>query len=149
MGKTINIDSHNIPRAFPFSLAAWMLLICTAGKRTIVSNHSMSWSFVLNMKTTTDKVKPNKAIKEARLEARVTIEQKQLMERAAALRGQNLTEFMISTLAEASAQIVKDGELIELTNRDRQVFADALLNPPPPSDRAVADASWYQQVMGQ
>jgi uncharacterized protein (DUF1778 family) len=101
------------------------------------------------MKTTTDKAKTNKAVKDARLEARVTIEQKQLMERAASLRGQNLTEFIVSTLAEASIQIVKDGEFIELTNRDRQVFADALLNPLPPSDRAVADARWYQQVMGK
>jgi uncharacterized protein (DUF1778 family) len=101
------------------------------------------------MKTTTDKAKTNKAVKDARLEARVTIEQKQLMERAASLRGQNLTEFIISTLAEASVQIVKDGEFIELTNRDRQVFADTLLNPLPPSDRAVADARWYQQVMGK
>jgi uncharacterized protein (DUF1778 family) len=101
------------------------------------------------MKTTTDKAKTNKAVKDARLEARVTIEQKQLMERAASLRGQNLTEFIISTLAEASMQIVKDGEFIELTNRDRQVFADALLNPLPPSDLAVADALWYQQVIGK
>jgi uncharacterized protein (DUF1778 family) len=101
------------------------------------------------MKITTDKAKTNKAIKDARLEARVTIEQKQLMERAAGLRGQNLTEFIISTLAEASVQIVKDGEFIELTNRDRQVFADALLNLLPPSDRAVADARWYQKVMGK
>jgi uncharacterized protein (DUF1778 family) len=101
------------------------------------------------MKTTTDKAKTNKVMKDARLEARVTIEQKQLMERAASLRGQNLTEFIISTLAEASVQIVKDGEFIELTNRDRQVFADALLNPLPPSNRAVADARWYQQVMGK
>jgi uncharacterized protein (DUF1778 family) len=101
------------------------------------------------MKTTTDKAKPNKVMKDARLEARVTIEQKQLMERAAGLRGQNLTEFIISTLAEAAVQIVKDGEFIELTNRDRQVFADALLNPLPPSDRAVADARWYQQVMSK
>lgn len=101
------------------------------------------------MKTTTDKAKTNKVMKDARLEARVTIEQKQLMERAASLRGQNLTEFIISTLAEASVQIVKDGEFIELTNRDRQVFADALLNPLPPSDRAIADARWYQQVMGK
>jgi uncharacterized protein (DUF1778 family) len=101
------------------------------------------------MKTTTDKTKTNKVMKDARLEARVTIEQKQLMERAAGLRGQNLTEFIISTLAEAAVQIVKDGEFIELTNRDRQVFADALLNPLPPSSQAVADAHWYQQVMGK
>jgi uncharacterized protein (DUF1778 family) len=103
----------------------------------------------MNLETTADKAKTNKVMKDARLEARVTTEQKQLMERAASLRGQNLTEFIISTLAEASVQIIKDGEFIELTNRDRQFFADALLNPVPPSDQAMADALWYKQVMGK
>jgi uncharacterized protein (DUF1778 family) len=52
-------------------------------------------------------------------------------------------------LAAALMQIIKDGKFIELTRRDRQFFADALLNPLPPSERAVADALWYQQVMGK
>ncbi len=93
--------------------------------------------------------KVNKIKKNARLEARVTQEQKQLMERAAFWRGQNLTEFMVSVLAEASMQIIKDHELIELTDRDRQAFANALLNPPTPSDRAYADAKWYEQMMNK
>ncbi len=96
-----------------------------------------------------DSAKTTKIKKTARLEARVTEEQKQLMERAAFWRGQNLTEFMVSVLAEASMQIIKDRELIELTDRDRQVFADALLNPPTPSDRAYADAQWYEQMMNK
>jgi uncharacterized protein (DUF1778 family) len=91
----------------------------------------------------------NRIRKDARLEARVTIEQKLLLERAAGLRGQNLTEFMVAVLAEAATQIIKDRELIELTDLDRQVFADALLNPVPPSDRAYADAQWYQQLMNK
>jgi uncharacterized protein (DUF1778 family) len=90
----------------------------------------------------TDKIK-----KSARLEARVTIEQKQLMERAADLRGQNLTEFMVAVLSEAATQTIKDQELIELTDHDRQAFAEALLNPVSPSDRAYMDAQWYQQLM--
>jgi uncharacterized protein (DUF1778 family) len=90
--------------------------------------------------------KINKVSKNAHLEARVTIEQKQLMERAASLRGQNLTEFMISVLADAATQTIKDRELIELTERDRRVFAEALLNPPPASERAIADARWYAQI---
>jgi uncharacterized protein (DUF1778 family) len=85
---------------------------------------------------------PTKTNKNARLEARVTVEQKQLMERAAALRGQNLTEFMVSVLADAATQTIKDRELIELTARDRLVFAEALLNSVPPSERAIADAKW-------
>ncbi len=97
----------------------------------------------------TDSKQANKIRKSARLEARVTEEQKQLMERAAFLRGQNLTEFIVAVLAEASMQIVKDCELIELTQRDRQVFANALLNPSAPGDRAYADAQWYAQMMNK
>jgi hypothetical protein len=47
--------------------------------------------------------------------------------------------------------IIRDGEFIRLTRRDRQrrkqsdrqIFADALLNPVPPSDQAIKDARWY------
>jgi uncharacterized protein (DUF1778 family) len=93
--------------------------------------------------------KPHKVGKTARLEARVTVDQKQLMERAASLRGQNLTEFMISVLADAATQTIKDRELIELTDRDRLVFAEALLNPESPSERGITDAQWYQQMMSK
>ncbi len=96
-----------------------------------------------------DSTRVNKIRKNARLEARVTEEQKQLMERAAFLRGQNLTEFMVAVLAETSMQIIKDCELLQLTDRDRQAFVDALLNPPAPSDRTYADAQWYEQMMNK
>ncbi len=96
-----------------------------------------------------DSTKVNKIRKNARLEARVTEDQKQLMERAAFLRGQNLTEFMVAVLAETSLQIIKDCELLQLTDRDRQAFVDALLNPTAPSDRAYRDAQWYEQMMNK
>lgn len=95
----------------------------------------------------TDSKKGTKIRKSARLEARVMEEQKQLLERAAFLRGQNLTEFIVAVMAEASMQIFKDREILELTDPDRQVFANALLNPSAPSDRAYADAQWYAQMM--
>jgi uncharacterized protein (DUF1778 family) len=92
-------------------------------------------------------ISATKLNKTARLEARVTVDQKQMMERAAGLRGQNLTEFMISVLADAATQTIKDRELIELTDRDRLVFAEALLNTEPPSEQGIADAKWYKQIM--
>ena len=103
----------------------------------------------MGMKLSTDSTKATKIRKDARLEARVTKEQKQLIERAAQLRGQNLTEFMVAVLAEAAIQIIKDRELLQLTERDRQVFAEALLNPPAPSETAYADAQWYKQMMNK
>lgn len=99
-----------------------------------------------DMEVDTDTVKTSRLGKNARLEARVTLEQKQLLERAAGLRGQNLTEFMISVLADAATQTILDSELIALTDRDRQAFAAALLNPIAPSEQAISDAKWYAQV---
>jgi uncharacterized protein (DUF1778 family) len=98
------------------------------------------------MEVDTAIVQTNRLAKNARLEARVTIEQKQLLERAASLRGQNLTEFMISVLADAATQTILDSELIALTDSDRQAFITALLNPSAPSAQAVADAQWYTQL---
>jgi hypothetical protein len=37
-------------------------------------------------------------------------------------------------------------KLIALTDRDRQAFATALLNPTTPSEEAIADAQWYTQI---
>ena len=76
------------------------------------------------MELATDPIKANRIRKNARLEARVTTEQKQLMERAAGLRGQNLTEFIVAVLADAATQIIKDSEFIELTDLDRVKIAE-------------------------
>ncbi|MUG95944.1 DUF1778 domain-containing protein [Scytonema sp. UIC 10036] len=103
----------------------------------------------MSRELSTGSTKANKIRKNARLEARVTEEQKQLMERAACLRGQNLTEFMVAVLAEAATQIIKDHEFLELTERDRATFAEALLNPAIPSEQANADAQWYKQIMNK
>jgi uncharacterized protein (DUF1778 family) len=106
-------------------------------------------ALLTGMELATDTTKANRIRKDARLEARVTVEQKQLMERAAGLRGQNLTEFIVAVLADAATQIIKDRESIELTERDRRAFAEALLNPAPPSKLALADAQWYKQILNK
>lgn len=103
----------------------------------------------VKMEVSKGAVKASRIKRDARLEARVTTAQKQLMEKAAGLRGQNLTEFMVAVLSEAAMQIVKDGAFLELTTRDRQAFAEALLSPAPASERAHADAEWYKQVMNK
>ena len=103
----------------------------------------------MSTKAGTDSSQGTKIRKNARLEARVTEEQKQLLERAAFLRGQNLTEFMVSVLAEVAMQTIKDRQLLELTDHDRAAFAEALLNPPAPSEQALADSQWYEQMMNK
>ena len=91
----------------------------------------------------------NKVKKTARLEARITEEQKQMMEQAAYLRGQNLTEFVVGVLSEVSMETIKNYAQLNLSDRDRAVFAEALLNPQPPSEKARSDARWYRQMVNK
>jgi uncharacterized protein (DUF1778 family) len=87
--------------------------------------------------------------KEERLEARVTPEQKQLIARAAALRGFSVTEFIVTSAQQAASEVIKDFELLTLHDEARDVFVNSILNPPLPNERARAAAKRYQERMGR
>jgi uncharacterized protein (DUF1778 family) len=96
----------------------------------------------MNKSPNTDKPK-----KTARLEVRVTEEYKKNVETAAYLRGQNMTEYVLDVLAEASSKTIKQHQLLELTKSDINSFVDALLNPASPTEQAIKDADWYRKTM--
>ena len=73
------------------------------------------------------------AKKAERLEARIPREQKAVLVRAAALHGQSLTHFVLASATEAAHRIIREREVVELSERDQIAFAEALLNPPAPS----------------
>ena len=83
-----------------------------------------------------------------RLEARLPAELKALYTTAAALRGQTLTDFVLSTVTEAAQRIVRESELVEWSRRDQQAFAAALLAPPPPTGKLRAAAAWAREQAG-
>lgn len=85
--------------------------------------------------------------KVARLEARVSPEQKQLIERAADMQGRSLTEFVISSAQEAAREAIREHELMSLTARDTKAFVNALLKPPAPSSRLKRAAARYKALV--
>lgn len=89
-------------------------------------------------------VKATTQMKGARLEARVSPEQKQLIKRAADLQGCSLTDFVVSSAQSAARDTIKEHELLSLTARDTKAFVDALLKPPAPSNRLKRAASRYK-----
>ena len=91
---------------------------------------------------------PQPERKKERLEARVTRAQKRLIERAAALRGSSVTEFVIASAQEAAASTIRDFDVLHLRDEAREVFINAVLNPPAPYDAARAAASRYRKNMG-
>lgn len=82
--------------------------------------------------------------KQARLEARVSVPQKQLFERAAELIGLNLSQFMIAALDEVARRTVRERDLMQLTAKDSHAFVAALLSPPEPNKRLREAARKYK-----
>lgn len=88
--------------------------------------------------TTTDNVKPTKSIKSKsnseskiiRLDMRIDQDKKLLIETAATLTGQTVTNFAISNLVEKAIAVIEQHQKIALSNRDRDIFLSALEREP-------------------
>ncbi len=72
-----------------------------------------------------------------RLGFRLDEETKDLIERAAHLSRRKVSDFCVTALAETARRTIAEHETLALSNRDRQAFFDALVNPPAPSERLV------------
>jgi len=84
----------------------------------------------------------------ARLEARISTEQKALFQQAAMLSARTLSEFVVASAQEAATRIIQTHEAIALT-RDEQIrFVSALLTPPAPNDRLRDAARQYRAQTG-
>lgn len=84
-----------------------------------------------------------------RLETRVSLEQKRLFQRAAALQGRTLSDFVVSSLREAAVRTVQEHEYMTLGTQDRDAFVAALLRPSEPGDRLKAARRRYDDTMGR
>jgi len=78
-----------------------------------------------------------------RLEARIQSRQKAMLQRAASIRGQSLTDFVVASATDAARRVIRESEILELSERDQRGFAEALLNPPDASDRLKRAAREY------
>lgn len=86
--------------------------------------------------------------RDARLEARVSSDQKSLFQRAAALSGRTLSEFVIDSTQEAANRIVQEHELIRLSREEQMAFVSTLLDPPQPGERLRQAVRAYRHKTG-
>jgi uncharacterized protein (DUF1778 family) len=84
-----------------------------------------------------------------RLEARVSSEQKALLERAAALEGRSLTDFVVSSAQSAAMETIQRHQVITLTACDSLMFAEALMHPPAPNERLRAAARRHRDLIAE
>jgi uncharacterized protein (DUF1778 family) len=76
--------------------------------------------------------------RDQRLEARVTQDQKELIERAASVQGRTVTDFVVSVLQEAAKQAIAEHAVWKLTQEQQKVFIGALMDPPAPNQKLQA-----------
>ena len=73
--------------------------------------------------------------REERLGFRVDGPTKALIERAAQLEHRKLTDFCMTALTAAAQRTIAEHETLVLSERDRAIFFDVLINPPAPNER--------------
>ncbi len=109
-------------------------LICVANCRTL------QLKVVRTMPTETAVSKRTE-----RLDARVTKEEKRVVETAANLRGISVTDLMRTAITDAANKIIRENEILTLSERERQAFVQALMNPPRPNNAAIAAVRRYRR----
>jgi uncharacterized protein (DUF1778 family) len=78
---------------------------------------------------------PAQTLKQQRLHIRLDGDSKQKLERAAAYANRSLSEFVLSRALDAADAVILEHETLRLRDADRQVFLDALEDPPEPNAR--------------
>jgi len=91
---------------------------------------------------------PRNRARGERLEARITADQKSLIEHAAALQGRTVTDFVLSSVQEAARRAIEEHQRLDLSVRDSRAFVDALVNPKPVNDRLRETVRRYRQATG-
>ena len=87
---------------------------------------------------------------QARFDARLSKEQKQFFEKAALLGGyRSLTDFVILTVQEKAKEIVQEKERVIASERDAQIFFDAIMNPQKPSEALKQAYNDYNEFISK
>lgn len=80
-----------------------------------------------------------------RLEARISGDKKKLLKNAAELSGRTLTDFVVHSAYEAAVRVIQEYQQLHLTTSDREIFINALLNPPAPSANLLKAVKKYKK----
>lgn len=75
----------------------------------------------------------NTSAKSARIETRVTQEQKELIERAAEVSGRTVSDFVLAHVEVAAKKIIREHEKLHLDQVQSRILVDALLAPKKPN----------------
>lgn len=72
------------------------------------------------------------AVKKQRIDLRLTDDDKSMIEEAAAISNQSVSQFMLNSASQRAAEVIEQHRRMILTEESRTRVMDALSNPPSP-----------------
>ena len=82
-----------------------------------------------------------------RFDARLSKDKKLIIEKAAILGGyRSLSDFVVSTVYERAQIILQQYETILASQRDSEIFFNALVNSPEPNDALISATIQYKKI---
>ena len=83
----------------------------------------------------------------ARIEARIAPDALAVVKRAAEIQGRSVSDFVVAAAQEAAARAIEETQIIRLSVEDQRAFAEAIINPPPPSPALLRAAQAYRSLV--
>ncbi len=89
-------------------------------------------------------------IEKARFDSRLPKEQKKFFERAATLGGyRNLTDFILMAAQNKAQEIISQKERVLASQRDSEIFFDAITNPIQPNENLTEAANEFKALLSK
>lgn len=99
------------------------------------------------MQTATTRKTSRKPVADDRVTARIPRANRLTIERAAAVYGATLNQFIVQSALDRADRILEREETLRLSERDSIAFLNALENPPIPSDNLIAALKAHSQLV--
>lgn len=82
-----------------------------------------------------------------RITARLPHSTRSIIERAAAIYGASINQFIVQAAVERANEVLQSMETVKLSSRDAQVFMDAMANPPEPNKKLLEAVSAHDRLI--
>jgi len=86
--------------------------------------------------------------RDARLDFRLSQEHKRMIEQAATVTGQSLSDFAVANLVRAAQQTIDEVTVTRLSMRDRDIFIDLIASDAKPNKALKGAADRYRKRRG-
>ncbi|ECG8304933.1 DUF1778 domain-containing protein [Salmonella enterica subsp. enterica] len=86
------------------------------------------------------------ALKKQRIDLRLNENDKHMIEEAAAMTNQSISQFMVSTASERAAEVIDQHRRLLLNEESWNLVMDAIINPPAPNDRLKRAANRLREL---